>query len=503
MKVIEVIQELKEAGIRIWEEGGVLKYKCPAGVMNEELKLRLRERKPEIIDFLVNLQAGARAGIGRRGREEKLEISPLQKWLWLYASMHGESGMYNIPVAFRLTGSLDKAALATSLDLVVARHEILRTEFYSEGEKVWQRIRSSIRIPLEEADLTGAEAESRVKELIREELGRGFDLEHCPLFRARLLRIAAGEWVLLLCFHHIICDNHSLGVFMREMLESYQALREERAVKLPELPIQYADFSYWLNERLAQGKLQAELNYWREQLGRGSEPAEIEGDYQRPEQLSYRSIRRRFLLREETTAKLRELCRQTGATLYAALLSVLKLLLHHYSGLEELSVGSPVAGRGRAELEGLIGLFFNTVVIRTSIETGLSFREWLVKVMGTVSAALRNQEVPFDVLVAELKPAHAKNRTPFFQVLFNMYQADLHGALPGLQVEALDREAVGGQNENSKFDITLLGIEEEGGLQLDFSFKADLYRAETVDWLVGHYRELLEKIAEDPLLCRA
>ena len=284
-----------------------------------------------------------------------------------------------------------------------------------------------------------------------------------PLFRIRLFQLEDEEHVLHFNMHHIISDFWSFGVMAREIAALYTAFIKGKPADLPELPVQYADYAVWQRQWLQGEALEAQLNYWKDKLGGELPVLELPTDRPRPAVQTHRGAIESLALSKELTEALQAISRREGVTLFMTLLAAFKTLLYRLTGQEDTIVGTPIAGRNRTELEGLIGFFMNTIVMRTDLSGQPSFRELLGRVRETALGAYAHQDMPFEKLVEELSPERDLSRTPLFQVFFNHIVAmgDKAAALPGLEAEA-----VGGLDRESKFDMTLYVWEGEGGIGL-------------------------------------
>ncbi|MBW3655532.1 MAG: non-ribosomal peptide synthetase, partial [Gemmatimonadetes bacterium] len=364
--------------------------------------------------LLESILAGRAAGatlddtpVLRRRRADSLPLSFAQERLWFLEQMEPGSAAYNIPAALRLTGTLDEQALRGALGEIVRRHEALRTTFTAANGAAVQVVHPPAEVPLPVRDLGELPEPAREAEVLRlagEEAARPFDLERGPLFRAGLLRLRKPEYVLLLTMHHSVGDGWSLGILYRELSTLYAAYREGRPSPLAELPIQYADFALWQREHLRGKVLETQLAYWRARLAGAPALLELPTDRPRPAVRSHQGARVRRSLPGELARALKSLAQRDGATLYMVLLATFQTLLSKYSGQEDVVVGSPVAGRARPEVEGLIGFFANTLVLRAEISGDPSFRALLGRVREATLEAYEHQEVPFERLVEELHP---------------------------------------------------------------------------------------------------
>ena len=343
----------------------------------------------------------------------------------------------------------------------MARHETLRTRFVLSGDAARASDRAAARaMALPITDLSAmpqAEREARVRQITDSEARRPFDLEAGPLLRVQLLRLAAEEHLLLLNVHHIVSDGWSMGVLWRELAADYTAFVNGQPPDLPRLPIQYADYAVWQREWLQGEVLERQLGYWKEKLADLS-TLELPTDRPRPPVPSNQGAHLTFDLPEPLTQALRELSRREGTTLFMTLLAAFQVLLHRYSGQEDIAVGTPIAGRGRTELEGLIGFFVNTLVLRSDLSGNPAFTELLARVRETALGAYTHQDLPFEKLVEELAPSRDISRNPLFDVMINQ----LDGSEPSLDFPGLVAEQITLPSASAKFAMTLLRLRRAG-----------------------------------------
>ncbi|MFL5358250.1 amino acid adenylation domain-containing protein, partial [Archangium sp.] len=430
-------------------------------------------------------------------RTEALPLSFSQQRLWFLDQLEPGSATYNIPAVVRMEGTLDVAALERSFNTLVRRHESLRTTFRAEESGPIQLIAPELTVSLPVMDLTHLPESARHPEMLRlarEEASRPFDLTRGPLLRTTLLRLGEREHILLLDMHHVVSDGWSLGVLIREMAALYEAFISGREAVLPELPIQYADYAAWQRGWLQGEVLEEQLAFWRRQLTGAPESLELPTDRPRPAVQSFRGAQQPVALPRELSEALKSLAQREGVTPFMALLAAWQVLLSRYSGQDDISVGSPIAGRTRGETEGLIGFFVNTLVLRTKLEGNPTFREVLGQVRETTLGAYAHQDVPFEKLVDALQPQRSLGRTPLFQVMFILQNAPIAElALPGLALQPVPVE-----NQTSRFDLTLTLEETKEGFRGTLDYSTDLFDATTVARLAGHLRRLLESIVADP-----
>ncbi|HBL25757.1 MAG TPA: non-ribosomal peptide synthetase module, partial [Acidobacteria bacterium] len=471
-----------------------------------EMPLRELFAAPRLADLAVRVEEALRAGGQQRfpplvkvPRQGPLPLAFAQLRLWLIDQLDPGSPRYNIPAALRVEGPLDAGVLARCLGEIVRRHEALRTVFAApEGVPV-QVVRppEPFRLPL--VDLSGLperEREALALSLAGDEAGRPFDLGDLrrPLLRGVLLRLAAGDHVFALTMHHIVGDGWSTGILVREVGALYPAFLAGAPSPLPELPVQYADFAVWQGSWLHGDVLEQEIAWWREQLAGLPPLLDLPTDRARPAVQSFRGATRPVRLPAELTLRMEALARREGATLFMVLLAGLQTLLARSSGQGDFAVGSAVAGRNRVEVEGLIGFFINTLVMRADLTGEPSFRELLHRVRETVLAAHTHQDVPFEKLVEELAPERSLAHSPLFQVALVLQNVPLGR----LDIETLRLQPFPQAGTTAKFELTLTLSEAEGELVGTIEHATDLYDAATIDRLILHYERVLAAALDGP-----
>ena len=428
--------------------------------------------------------------------------SPLsfsQQRLWFLQELEPASPAYNLPRAFHLRGALNVEALEQSFCEIVRRHEVLRTNFVTiDGEAV-QIVNPAQPIHIAHEDLSrlpGAERDERVQQLVLENAGVPFDLTSAPLIRLQLLRLDEDEHVLLLTMHHIVSDEWSAGIFMNEIKVLYQAFVRGARSPLPELPIQYADYAEWQAGWLKSEQAGKQLAYWKQQLAGELPLLELPADHKRPPVQTFNGASRSLLLGNDLYESVQQLSREESATLFMTLFAVFTTLLHRYSGQEDILVGSPIAGRERWEVEGLIGFFVNTLVLRVDFSGNRSFRNLLRHVREVALGAYANQGLPFELLVRELQPERSLSHTPLFQITFATHgpQGDTSQSSDiNLEVHALYFDVA-----RAKFDI-FLSVDDTGrDLNANIIYNSDLFDGATIERMLQHFRTLLESAVAHP-----
>lgn len=460
---------------------------------------RMSPAKRALLEMRLRGQVPVRTktqAIPRRPEGAGTPLSFAQQRLWFLHQMAPRSAVYNVPAALRLEGVLNLSALEQAFTEIVRRHEALRTTFeVVEGEPV-QLISPPYQVTLPIVDLEAfgkTEQEARVRQLADEEARRPFDLERGALVRIRLLRLGEKEHALLATLHHIVSDGWSMGILVREMAELYDAFCSKRPTQLPELPIQYADFAHWQRNWLQGERLDEHLSYWRQQLA--DLPAlNFPTDYPRPAGPRFRGACIPLTLQEDLTARLNELRKRAGVTLFTSLLAAFQMLLQRYTGQTDIVMGTVIANRNRTDIEGLIGFFVNALVLRTSLQGNPTFYELLARTREVVEQAYAHQDMPFDKLAQELRIGRGTATNPFFQISLTLHNVPRRPFdFQGLKITPLEMEKV-----TSEFDLSVHLMEDAGGLQGSVVYNTDLFAKSTITRLATHYEMLLAAIVRNP-----
>ena len=428
-------------------------------------------------------------------RATELPLSYAQERLWFVAQFQGGSEAYHVPLGLRLEGKLNREALQRALDRIVWRHEALRTSFQPVEERTVQKIAArESGFALVEHDLRGgAEAALELNWRLAEEAQTPFDLEHGPLIRGQLIRLAEQEHVLAITIHHIVSDGWSLGIFFDELSALYGAFWRGEEDPLPELAVQYADYAVWERQWMKGEVLRQQAEYWETTLSGAPAVLELPADHARPAQQDYRGRFEKFVLDKELTAGLKELGKRQGTTLYMTVLAGWAALLARLSGQEEVVIGTPVANRGRAEIEGLIGFFVNTLAVRVDVNGSSTVEELLARVKEQALGAQQNQNLPFEQVVEIVRPERSLAHSPLFQVML-AWQVGPEGAvvLPGLEAKPLEPVS-----RVAKFDLTL-SLEETGDKIVGgLEYATALFEAATIERYLGYFRRLLKAMVAD------
>lgn len=491
--IASLLQELEAKDIRLQLDGGKLRLNAPKGAINERLKELIASNRELLV---AHLQFGVKAngvGLPRTSRAGQLPVTFGQQRLWFLDRMDPGRSHYNIYVACEIKGRLDIAAFTRSLVTLARRHETLRTRIGERDGEPFVEIDDQLLPPLlrhDVRDVPPAERNQKVHSLV---LGFGqqpFDLAQGPLTRHMLVTLDADEFVYAMASHHIVSDGWSISILMRELVQLYVAYIEGREPDLP-VPSQYVDYAGWERRFAEEGGFARSLDFWKRKLEGGPALIELPTDSPRPTSQSFRGQRMRRDISGDLLGRIKELARREGSTLFVVLLSAWQVLLHRYSGQDDILVGSAAANRTMPELESVVGYLANTLVLRGRTEGNPSFSDYMASVKATVFDALDHQALPFDHLVEVLNPARSTSHSPVFQVFFTLMSFPMaEASISGLQFSPFEAFA-----EVARFDLGLDAVEYKGELRLYYEFATDLYNEVTIDRLHDHYQRLLGAVA--------
>jgi acyl carrier protein len=426
-----------------------------------------------------------------RASRDAVPLSAMQQRVWFLERLQPGTPAYHLHWLLRIHGPLDRAALQAALTALVARHEVLRTAFSERAGVPGQVIAPHVDVPVEL--MSGADAAP-----IRELIARPFNLAAAPLLRVTLLESGTEDHRLLIVMHHLIADGWSFSVLSRELAAVYNAVRQDRRVMLPELPLQYADYALWQQETIASGNLSRQVDFWRHTLAdappllRLPAGAGTEGPGAGIRDSHGAWIERR--VPAATLDALRELAGAQSCTLFMVLLAGFKAVLGRLAGTTDVLVGTPVAGRSHRELEDLVGFFINTLVLRTDLAGDPTFTQLLGQVRQTTLQAFDHADVPFEKLVEVLQPRRSLAHSPLVQVLFALHNQPQQP----LELDALRITPENVASDSAKFDLNLHAAEEGTTLRLSLAWRTGLYSAEAANSLLDHYVGLLQRLVEAP-----
>jgi amino acid adenylation domain-containing protein/non-ribosomal peptide synthase protein (TIGR01720 family) len=432
-------------------------------------------------------------------RSAPLPLSAAQRRMRFLWQLDPASAAYNICGALRLRGVLDRAALSSTFDALARRHESLRTHFPEEAGEAVQRIEPAARVEIRHDDLSAhptRERESLARGVLASEAGTAFDLERGPLWRVRLVRLAPEEHVLAVTLHHAIADGASMDVLVSEFARVYAASSRGQAAELPALPIQYADYAHWQEQRLASGEAERQLAYWTRALAGEPAPLELPGDRPRPSAPSHRGGRVELELEPALVERLRAVAREHDASVFMVLLGAFHVLLHRVTGQRSIRVGTPVANRLRFEAERVLGAFVNTQALQVELSERESFSTLLAQVRRVVVGAQSHQDLPFEKLVEVLQPERSSAHHPLFQVMFNHQQRDLAvlRELPGLEASLVPVHS-----PVTRFDLSLNTEEDaHGRIQVALVYATDRFEPARMERLGRHFVQGLAGLLAEP-----
>jgi len=469
-----------------------------------ELKERIAQLSPAKLALLAQrLGKGSAPDAGLQPiprRPEAGRAAPLsfaQERLWFLHRLEPESVVYNIARAIRLRGRVERQVFEQCFNEIVKRHDILRTTFAEHDGEPAQTVAPHTNVSIPVVDLSGlcaTEREAAARAAAAEEAARPFDLVNGPLYRMRLLRLDEEEHVALLTLHHIVSDAWSTAVLVKELVALYGAFARGEASPLAAPPIQYADFASWQRGWLRGAALEELVGYWRRQLAGAPPVLNLPTDAPRPHAPGHQGARLSRTLPQTLAVSIQTLGLKEKATLFTTLLALFNVLMHHYSAQEEIVVGSPIANRNRAEVEGLIGFFVNTLALRTDLSGNPTFRALLGRVREMTLQAYVHQDLPFAQVVKAVQSERTLGHTPLFQVVFHMNNVPASAfELPGLSLAPVEALPI-----TVPFDLVMHATNTGAGLRLTLDYKPELFSAATAARTLAHYERLLTQVVSDP-----
>jgi amino acid adenylation domain-containing protein len=514
MNAISVLTALRKKDIRVKFVDGSLKLKGPKGALNSEIMSLVKDNKQVLIDFFQQQSVEKQYSIfpiNTVSTDVRIPLSFGQKALWFIEQLSDDSHQYNVPVIIEIQGQLDVPALTLSLQALVKRHKILRTNYHSDDQGTYQVINDDIDFELPLLDLSildAQEKENQCQELIQEISETPFDLTSGLMIRGKLLQLTDISYQLLICMHHIASDGSSLAILTGELGMLYQAYSQAKgsfaktdnvsATILPRQKLQYADYAAWQQDWFEKEKQRLQ-SFWLPTLKDLPAVHNMGTDYPRPRHQSFNGGTVDSILSEATVAGIEAIAKAHNATVFMVLQAAFATLLHRYSGESDIVMGTPVANRGRSELAAMVGLFANSLVLRNDFSAPLTFDEVLQQAKTYLLDAYNHQEMPFEVLVDHLQPDRSLSHSPLFQVLLvfqNNQGAEL--SLPGLSLNSFYQ-----QNNTSKFDLSLIVRESrkdgktDKRLYLSWEFSHDLFKKERIQHLATLFQRLIDAVIQN------
>jgi Condensation domain len=459
----------------------------------------LSETKRELLEKLLrggNPSAAKLQGIPRRPAGIDIPMSYGQEQLWIHSQFATEVPIYNDPITMYRYGSMDRTALERALTEIVRRHEAWRTTFGWKNGELVQIVQASpkhIEIPYIDLSTTPADArEEAARKVALDDVLTPFDLATGPTFRGHLIRFAETEHRLYLALHHIIFDGLSLyRIFVSELQALYEAFSHNLPSPLPELPLQYGDYAVWQRGWVDE-VVPSQRAYWRTKLAGAGQPDILKTDHPRAEIQTYRGAVVKLALDPDTSTALKEVSRKLDVTLFVSLLATFYILMWEQSRESDLTMGTTSAGRHRSELEGIMGYFLDTLVLRVSLAGDPSFADLVTQCKETLFGALANEAIPFSLLVKELTPVRDPSRHPFFQVMFSL-EPPLAPLSPAWKFARMDIH-----NGSTKFDINLELDDTAHGIEGRLVYNRDLFERTTIERMVQDWYAIVAEVVADP-----
>ncbi|TAE53786.1 MAG: non-ribosomal peptide synthetase, partial [Nostocales cyanobacterium] len=498
-QIIDLIQQLQNINCRIWVEDDKLRIRTSKNSLTPELKQEIQNHKNEIIAFLqtAKKQVVSTEEIPILAADTPQPLSFAQQRLWILSQLQGATNIYNMPVALQINGQLNIDALYASFKYLFNRHQSLRMYFpqiNGEPQIAVHNLAEIQVLNIQYCPKFNHEDNNQIQNLINTHIQETFDLNQGQLFKATLLQFKNHKFVLVMNMHHIISDGWSMGVLMRELWQAYRAFNQGEKPNFSPLPIQYSDYAAWQRNRLQGEIFNKQINYWQEQLNNAPPLLELPTDFPRPPVQSFQGNRYIFSLSTELTNAIKTFSQQQNVSLFMTLLTTLNILLSRYSRQNDLCIGSPIANRTHSQTEGLIGFFVNTLVLRNQINWHQNFLDLLQQTRQTCLNAYAHQDIPFEVLVEKLKPERSITYNPLFQVMFALENNEHSQVnIPGLNIEMF-----GIKGEISKFDLSLLVMEENQQLTCYWEYATDLFTTTTIQNMAEHFHVLIQEIINYP-----
>lgn len=478
----DFIQSLEAQNICFSLEGDKLKIKAEKGRMDSAIMSSLQGNKERIIDYL------------RSKQKRSYGLSFAQNRLWFLEQYEKDSTIYHMPGILLIRGELNIPVLNRAIEKIIRRQDSLRTNIVTVNNEVIQRVSDKVQWHLKLVDISNDESAGNIEELIKKELNTCFDLESESLFRTVLYKTANDEYVLFVNMHHIISDMWSVSIIIKELAFYYNTFLGNRNDELPDLSIQYIDYTAWQNDYLNTDTLKEQLSYWKTQL-QNAKRVSFPEDFPRPTIKTFNGASLPVLIGPEITHRIKALCKDYDTSLYMILLAAFKILMYKYTGEDDICVGSPIANRHKSQLENIIGFFANTLVFRTQLGNNPTFSDYLKEVKKTALDAYSNQDIPFDKVVEAVLPERDPAYTPLFQVMFVLQNSLTESLnLPGLDIE---RKNI--STGTAKFDITLQLFEDNDQLSGMVEYNTDIFKEDTIQEILNNFNILLQSIIDNPL----
>ncbi|MEH2421032.1 MAG: condensation domain-containing protein [Nostoc sp.] len=503
----ELLLELGRLNIKVCADGNNLRYQAPKGILTSDILDQIKTYKTEILAFLNQSALESQSiikPVDATIKNDGLPLSFTQQQFWLLHHLEESNYIYNMVRAFRLEGDLDIPSFERAIQYLIARHSILRTGFKVVNGSPVQVITPHLTFDISVIDLQNLSETERISQaqrLLLQERTRAFDLNQSPMWRVTLIRLYPQTHLLMFNLHHIICDDWSIQIFLRELSALYQEVSTGKTASLPKLPIEYADFAHWQNQQTTLENFHRQLNYWQQQLADVVPVLELPYLSDRNDNLkqAFQPGIVPLSVSAEVTGKLKQLSQQSGTTLFTTLLTAFAILLSRYTHQEDLVIGTGIANRTSAQINPLIGAFVNTLGLRIQIPDNPTFRELLTEVQKVVLEAYAHSEVPLIKVIEALKIDRKSGNNPLLQVMFTLETINQEKLqLPGVITTELELSK---PTAGATFDLTLNLWETNSELQGKLEYNASLFDKEIIQGISGHFQTLLARIVESPNQC--
>ncbi|NOQ72619.1 MAG: amino acid adenylation domain-containing protein [Crocinitomix sp.] len=501
-KLINILSNCKAKGVSVALDklGTNLSLKGNVASLTDEDKKELIGHKAELIEFFHQQKAAKNIIPNIALSEHGYALSSNQNSLWLLGQFIEGNKAYNMPSVRELKGDYDVISFQKAIDAVIERHEILRTVFRSENGQPKQKILSTDenKFAIEFIDLSNkAEKKELLQQYIIDHTFNAFDLENGPLLRAALLKLEEDEFVFFYNMHHIISDGWSMDILARDVLSFYEAFKTGNNPVLPELRIQYKDYSEWQMNKLKAEKFKAQKSYWLQELSNGVSTIDLPSNTERPTIKTYNGQNLETYLSKESNQLIKSYVAQNGGTMFTGLLACWNVLLHHYTGEKEIVVGTPVSGRNHFDLQEQIGFYVNTLVLKNSVDENQSFNSFFNEIKSKTLTSFSNQDYPFDQLVEDLNLERDLSRSPLFDIMFSYRNIE-----QSANQLSTDEELIGNIRSNgfapAKFDLDITFQENEEQLYFGVTYNEDVYDKIRIEQLMRHFDQLIKSVLKSP-----
>ncbi|MCP4176478.1 MAG: non-ribosomal peptide synthetase, partial [bacterium] len=493
MKIEQLLEVLLEKNIFLKANLGELEIDAPDGIVNEILLQEIKNNKEGLIELLQ--ESVKSFSIPLESKKDVYLLSNAQRRLWILDQFEQDSIAYNMPMSFILEGELKTDAFRQAYSFMLERHESLRTVFVVKDGKPRQKILKNPGFDIDIIDLRNSlDVENEAGVLAEKDHQTPFNLNTGPLIRYTILQLEDEKFLLLFNMHHIISDEWSMDIFIKEFLISYESFKEGNTPELAPLRIHYKDYSAWQNNLLDSHEMENQREYWLGKLSGELPFLDLPTDNVRPDTQTFNGKSFGFFLTEEKNSRLNDLCLENKASLFMMLQALVKVLFYRYTGQTDIILGSPVAGRVHGELENQIGFYVNTLILRDTIENHLTFNKFLKSVKKTCTDAYDNQDYPFDKLVDELDIKRDMSHSPLFDIMVVLQNNDeVFDELDGLILSPYSIE-----NTISKFDMTFNFSERGEGLFCSIEYNTDIYSVDRIKRMAKHLEILISSVIENP-----